>query len=533
MKKIFIKLYLLVLLTLAAGLFITFAIFLPLLSGIEKKDDLRIMQGVFKLAARELANTPRSEWNNRIKAMKTASGSLVSLLPLEEVESLDEKELSAIKNGKLQSIYEEDTFFKRLKNSDLVLRMKPGTHGSYWYTGEDERVTALTLHLIGLELKRYDQMSPEQAFEIIKPVFGFPIKLGTSVPQFDDPMATREFKRSGIWIDMDDETVWCNLPETPYYLKLGPLLEGQSYILRHAIYGIIGLFVLLIGFSAFLWTRPLWRDLDRLAGAAERFGKGDLTSRVNASPRSDISDLIRGFNTMAGQIESEISYRIELADAISHELRTPLARLRFAFAMIEESRDEQKRHTLSQEIELNIEELDKLIQELLFYSRMEHGLIDPKFREVNSANWLKECVEPFFKNNSGIEVRYHSVQSDTARTARFEPHLMARALSNLISNGIRYAKKTVLVSLELDGAHYHLNVEDDGCGIAEAQREKVFIPFTRLDDGRDRESGNHGLGLAIVRSIVARHGGEVRIEASSLGGAAFQISWPVFPGDQS
>lgn len=155
MKKIFIKLYLLVLLTLAVGLFITFAIFLPLLSGIEKKDDLRIMQGVFKLAARELENTPRSEWNNRIKVMKTVSGSLVSLLTLEEVESLDEKELSAIKNGKLQSIYEEDTFFKRLKDSDQVLRMKPGTHGSYWYTGEDERVTALTLHLIGRELKRH------------------------------------------------------------------------------------------------------------------------------------------------------------------------------------------------------------------------------------------------------------------------------------------------------------------------------------------------------------------------------------------
>ncbi|MCP4120024.1 MAG: hypothetical protein GY737_32435 [Desulfobacteraceae bacterium] len=210
-------------------------------------------------------------------------------------------------------------------------------------------------------------------------------------------------------------------PRDRLLLEAWPFPEGRPYILRYAIYGIIGLFVILIGFSAFLWTRPLWRDLDRLTNAAERFGKGDLTSRVRASDRSAVSGLMREFNTMTGQIQTEISHRIELADAVSHELRTPLARLRFAFAMIQDSRDD----------------------------------------------------------------------------------------------------------------HYHLNVEDDGCGIAEDLREKVFIPFTRLEESRDRESGNHGLGLAIVRSIVARHKGAVRVETSSMGGAAFRMSWPVVPEDHS
>ncbi|MCP4120025.1 MAG: hypothetical protein GY737_32440 [Desulfobacteraceae bacterium] len=180
------------------------------------------MQGVFGLVERDLENTPRSGWGERMEAMQTASGGLVSLLSLEAAAALDEEELSAVKSGKLLSIYEEDTFFKRLKNSGQVLRMKPGTHGSYWYTGEDERVTALTLHLIARELQRHEQVNPELAFKEIRPVFGFPTALLTTVPRFDDPEATHEFERRELWIDTDHEILWCRLPGTGYYLKLGP-----------------------------------------------------------------------------------------------------------------------------------------------------------------------------------------------------------------------------------------------------------------------------------------------------------------------
>lgn len=107
---------------------------------------------------------------------------------------------------------------------------------------------------------------------------------------------------------------------------------------------------------------------------------------------------------------------------------------------------------------------------------------------------------------------------------------MDRALGNLLANAVRYAEKQVVVSLARAGGSFVLTVEDDGCGIAVEHREKVFVPFIRVDESRDRESGNHGLGLAIVRSIAGRHNGQVSIGDSPLGGALIRMRWPVHPG---
>jgi len=106
--------------------------------------------------------------------------------------------------------------------------------------------------------------------------------------------------------------------------------------------------------------------------------------------------------------------------------------------------------------------------------------------------------------------------------------LMERVLDNLVNNALRYSNQRIQVSLTLQGSRATLRVEDDGPGIAPAEREKVFEPFVRLDPSRDRATGGCGLGLAIVHSIAQAMAGEVHCQASGLGGACFCFSWPVY-----
>ena len=106
--------------------------------------------------------------------------------------------------------------------------------------------------------------------------------------------------------------------------------------------------------------------------------------------------------------------------------------------------------------------------------------------------------------------------------------LMERVLDNLVNNALRYSEQRLRIGLSLEGAQATLEVEDDGSGIPEEERSRVFEPFVRLDPSRDRATGGCGLGLAIVHSIAQAMAGEVHCEASSLGGACFCFSWPVY-----
>ena len=110
--------------------------------------------------------------------------------------------------------------------------------------------------------------------------------------------------------------------------------------------------------------------------------------------------------------------------------------------------------------------------------------------------------------------------------ARFEPRFMARAVTNLVRNAAKHASRRVRVGYDTTGQDCRIHVDDDGPGIAAADRERIFEPFVRLDTSRSRDTGGYGLGLAIVRRVAAWHGGGVSVESSVLGGARFTISWP-------
>jgi two-component system sensor kinase ParS len=174
----------------------------------------------------------------------------------------------------------------------------------------------------------------------------------------------------------------------------------------------------------------------------------------------------------------------------------------------------------------DLRELEDLVSELLTYARLEHPQIELVTEPVDTQNWLASAVGALALEAEANGIECH-IAAGTVANIDIEPRFMARALLNLLRNAIYYAQHRVELNVQLfpDGA-YQLWVDDDGPGIPAIDRLRIFEPFTRLDESRNRATGGFGLGLAIVRRIAEWHRGTVMVVDSPLGGARFVIRWP-------
>jgi two-component system OmpR family sensor kinase len=274
-----------------------------------------------------------------------------------------------------------------------------------------------------------------------------------------------------------------------------------------------------------VWLRPHWRDLERLKGTAERFGKGHLSERTKISPSSNIGSLANVFDTMAGDIENLLNQQRDLLNAVSHELRTPLTRLDFGLALaLSDDLPTASRERL-QSLVAHIRELDELVLELLSYSRLQNPAQTPEQVDVSLDEFIDSILGSVDDEQSPdivIDVLLHG------QLERFslDPRLTARALQNLLRNAMRYCEERIQIGVQVYAGGCEIWVDDDGIGIPEDERERIFEPFYRLDRSRDRATGGFGLGLAISRRALEAQGGTLTVEASPLGGARFRLWLP-------
>jgi len=275
-----------------------------------------------------------------------------------------------------------------------------------------------------------------------------------------------------------------------------------------------------------LWLRPHWRDLERLKRTAERFGKGHLSERTQIAPSSNIGSLAHVFDTMAGDIENLLNQQRDLLNAVSHELRTPLTRLDFGLALaLSEEMPSASRERL-QGLVAHIRELDELVLELLSYSRLQNPERLPERVEVPLDEFIDSILGSLDEDLAAPEVVIDVLLHGALERFGLDPRLTARALQNLLRNAMRYCEKRIQVGVLVSEQGCEIWVDDDGIGIPDSERERVFEPFYRLDRSRDRATGGFGLGLAISRRALQAQGGTLTVEASPLGGARFRLWLP-------
>ncbi|AZD16230.1 ATP-binding protein [Pseudomonas chlororaphis] len=275
-----------------------------------------------------------------------------------------------------------------------------------------------------------------------------------------------------------------------------------------------------------LWLRPHWRDLERLKHAAERFGKGHLSERTQIPSSSNIGSLANVFDTMAGDIENLLNQQRDLLNAVSHELRTPLTRLDFGLALaLSDDLPATSRERL-QGLVAHIRELDELVLELLSYSRLQNPAQLPEQVEVSLDEFIDSILGSVDDELESPDIVIDVLLHGSLERFSLDPRLTARAIQNLLRNATRYCEKRIQVGVHVSERGCEIWVDDDGIGIPDDERERVFEPFYRLDRSRDRATGGFGLGLAISRRALEAQGGTLTVEASPLGGARFRLWLP-------
>jgi signal transduction histidine kinase len=206
---------------------------------------------------------------------------------------------------------------------------------------------------------------------------------------------------------------------------------------------------------------------------------------------------------------------------VSHELRTPIARLEFALELLAERAGDPALSKRIAAMEGDLTELNDLVNELLSMSKLDNAQ-GPQRALFELEPLLRECTDGLHPRPQRLHVdlgeRLGSVDGDR--------RLIGRAIGNLLRNAQKYAAHEVALRVRREDCRIEIAVEDDGPGIPEEERERIFEPFYRLDRSRDRATGGFGLGLSIAHKAISLHGGHLKVEQSALGGARFVISLP-------
>ena len=265
---------------------------------------------------------------------------------------------------------------------------------------------------------------------------------------------------------------------------------------------------------AVLFLRNQVKPIERLAYAAESFGKGRAVSGFKPSGATEVRRAANAFLQMRERIDRFVQQRTDMLAGISHDLKTPLTRMRLQLAMMPKDAD-------TEAIAGDIAEMERMLNEYLEFARGEG---DAASEPADLAALAAEAVADAERAHNAVgRIALNVAEPLTVAVKR---NALKRCLMNLIDNALKYGSR-VQVALRRSGRMVELIVEDDGPGIAEERREEAFRPFHRLDEGRNLQAGGVGLGLAIARDIARAHGGDVRLERSSLGGLRAVIRLPI------
>ncbi len=303
-----------------------------------------------------------------------------------------------------------------------------------------------------------------------------------------------------------------------------PLFNWMPFQLAAGI-TLLSMFVLSLGVYGLLV--PMQRKLREVSYALNKMKSGNMSLRLAIDGKDEMALLASSYNAMSDHIQRLIESQRELMRAVSHELRTPVARIRFAMEMLADEDDYEYRLQQMEQIDKDIEALNKLIDEIMTYAKLEQGTPSLDFEKVSLYEVLDQVAieTEALKTGKSIELDQMPIGLEVEAERRY----LHRVVQNLVGNAVRYCDDKIIISGGVDDANNQafICVEDDGPGIPPEDRERVFEAFSRLDDSRTRASGGYGLGLSIVSRIAFWFGGRIEVDESPrLGGARFVMSWP-------
>jgi signal transduction histidine kinase len=311
--------------------------------------------------------------------------------------------------------------------------------------------------------------------------------------------------------------------------KADSAFRDKSYagIAISAVVAVIGAF--LMGSIA---SRSLTRPIRRITSTAEQIRGGDLTARTGVTGDDEIGLLGETFDSMANTLERDIKFEHRLTSDVAHELRTPLMAMLVTVEAMQDGvlpADDEHFETVASEVR----RLSRLVDAMLHLSRIENGKRQLKIESTDVVHLVRSLVSVQHQlfHERGLHLRFDDKTTRHECYADIDPDLIREAITNLMSNAMRYTQHdgwvVVGVAVAKGGKDALISVRDTGIGIAEEDIPKVFSRFWRSEASRERATGGLGVGLAITKEIVDQHNGTIEVESELGKGTTFTLRLPI------
>lgn len=522
MKRLFILYYIGVLIVLAAAWYVHGSASRNLLAEAGARNARLAEGGGVRLAVEELRGAADAERTDVLNRLEREFQYPVAIVPRDDLPAWLSRRLRG----------DADFAFWRRTEGDLNLAAAGPADDEATVFGPLPEYPHIESRLAGgvrLIVARLDAAPPNEraaTLEKLQASFSVPIAVVES-----NELPPRERRRLAQGADV----VFYEINDQNLFYIASPLSKGNQSVrfgpypttkaVEQQVLAIsLAATLVLAAIAIALFLIPVAVPLRLVERAAKAISSGDLAARVDERRAASAKPLARAFNEMADRVEAMLRTQRELLQAVSHELRTPLARIRFATQLALEADREEERADRLESIDAACDELDSLVGELLVYVRMETNESTVHPEEIDVAAVGRELLEQHAVLHPEIAFSVDDKTVDESPTVFADRASLQRVLGNLASNAAKFADRRVELSARTTPAATIIDVVDDGPGIPPHDRTRVFEPFVRLGDGPS--SAGVGLGLALVRRIMIRHGGVVQILGDSGGGCTVRTLWP-------
>lgn len=318
-----------------------------------------------------------------------------------------------------------------------------------------------------------------------------------------------------FWIDtVGDQNVEIRVKLDDAILRF-VATRSQTYASNSHIFllWMVGSSVILLT-VAILFLRNQIRPILRLADAADAFGKGrGIPEDFRPRGAREVRQAALAFLQMRDRIKQHVEQRTTMLAGVSHDLRTVLTRFKLELALLEDTPE-------TRALSSDVDEMQHMLEDYLAFAKGDGG---EEAKPTNLKELLEEIVDDASIYACSIELKIRKSKGDIILPLKRQA--LKRAIMNLVTNAARFGDR-IVIRVAPEGRWVRIEVDDDGPGIPENERENVFRPFYRLDHARNQDEGNSGLGLVIARDIAKSHGGDIALGESSMGGLRAIISLP-------
>ncbi len=300
-------------------------------------------------------------------------------------------------------------------------------------------------------------------------------------------------------------------------------VDESQRALRRSLLVLLPLLAGLLGLLIWVITGRALQPVESMRSEVDAISSKELHTRLTTPDTTELSKLAATLNSMLDRIQGSVEAQQRFVADASHELRSPLTGIRSQLEVNIAHPRAPGRSGAEQDMLAETIRMQALVEDLLVLARSDQDGVHIPMENVDLDDLVLSEVSSQ-RNASECSIDAHAV---SAAQVMGNADQLRRVVRNVLSNAVRHCEFNVSVSLSESGGLVSLVVEDDGPGVPEHLRERIFERFTRSDEARDRDSGGSGLGLAISRAILENHGGTITLQAADSRGARFVIKLPV------